>query len=340
MDTRCSSFAGKLLVLIFAGAGLCSAQNGGRNNPYSPSPGGRARVDQTSQAVGQTAKSDPNQAAFIIQSSATDNGGDHGNPTIARQAKKAEDFTRTASKPPTDIYRVGVGDVLYINLKNAVRASGYHTIRQDGTIDFPLAGEDLVVAGRVTEEIEQILASRITIYPDPQVEVKVREYGSHTITVSGLVDNGGEKKLQREAVPLYVIKAMSGVSPRATRVVITRAPLLKPESYELRDTASDDILICPGNGIEFTGDNTAALSVYFISGEVRSPGQKALVQGMTLYQAIAASGGSKGDPKKAVVRRKNDAGSFTVMSYDLRSIKDGKAADPVVNSGDVIEIRN
>lgn len=262
-------------------------------------------------------------------------------PTIAQQTYNIAKAADVRAMPPTEVYKVGVGDVLFINLKNAGQGSGYHTVRQDGTIDFALAGEDLIVADQTVNDIEEMLASRITLYPDPQIEVRVREYGSHKITVSGLVDDAGDKNLQREAMPLYVIRAEALVSPKATKVLVTRAPLLKFETYDLHDPKTDNVLIYPGNSVEFAadGNSRSSVGVYFISGAVASPGQKDLTSGLTLYQAMAASGGAKGTPKKAVIRRKNETGAFSVFAHDLRAIKDGSAADPALVSGDVVEIQ-
>ena len=326
--------------MIAAAAILCSngiAGAQGRNNPYSPSPSGRRMPEQPATPVGRP---NPNEAAFITDPSTaadTDN-----RPTIAQRTFKMAKAANLGATAQTEIYKVGVGDVLFVNLKNAVRGSGYHTVREDGTIDFPLAGENLIVADQTIDDIEEILASRITLYADPQVEVKVREYGSHKITVSGLVNDPGQRNLQREAIPLYVIKAAAMVSPKAAKVMITRAPLLKLETYDLRDTNTDNVLIYPGNSIEFAADaNSRSTSgVYFISGAVASPGQKDLTVGMTLYQTIAAAGGGNGTPNKAIIRRKNETGIFSVFSHDLRAIKDGKAPDPALVAGDVIEVKN
>ena len=140
------------------------------------------------------------------------------------------------------------------------------------------------------------------------------------------------------------IRAEAVVDPKATKAVITRAPLLKLETYDLRDANTDNVLIYPGNSVEFKSDGgnsrSSSLGFYFISGEIASPGQKELTSDLTLYQAVVASGGTKGDPKKAVIRRKNEKGVFSVAEHDLRAIKNGKAADPALSPGDVIEIRN
>lgn len=63
--------------------------------------------------------------------------------------------------PPTEIYKIGVGDVLYISLQNApAKASTYFTVLEDGTIDYPLAGEMIMVGGLTTDEVESLLKAK------------------------------------------------------------------------------------------------------------------------------------------------------------------------------------
>ena len=89
---------------------------------------------------------------------------------------------------PTEIYKVGIGDVLFISLQNAPpKDSTYFTVLNDGTIDYPLAGEMVAVQGLTTEEVEDLLKEKIKLYENPQVSVKVREHASHKISVFGLV---------------------------------------------------------------------------------------------------------------------------------------------------------
>ena len=60
-------------------------------------------------------------------------------------AQKTLDIAKRAnlaSLPPTEIYRVGVSDVLFISLQNApAKTSTYFTVLNDGTIDYPLAAK-------------------------------------------------------------------------------------------------------------------------------------------------------------------------------------------------------
>jgi len=211
----------------------------------------------------------------------------------------------------------------------------------DGTIDYPLAGEMVTVAGLKTEEIEETLKGKIKLYENPQISVKIREYASHTITVLGLVEKAGEKKLQREAVPLYVIRAEAIVQTKAAQAVIRRTNAAT-ETIELKDAKSDEVLIFPGDIVEFgAGDNKAASesNFYYIGGEVANGGQKEFYRGITLTQAILASGGlRKSNIKKVVIRRKNSQGLLILWLYNLKAVKDGKEPDPALEAGDTIEV--
>ncbi len=125
---------------------------------------------------------------------------------------------------PTEIYKIGVGDVLFISLQNApANVSTYFTVLNDGTIDYPLAGEMITVSGLTTEEAESLIRNKIKLYENPQVIVKVREHASHAIKVFGMVEKSGELYLKREAMPLYIVRAEAIVQSRANTVIIKRA---------------------------------------------------------------------------------------------------------------------
>lgn len=264
-------------------------------------------------------------------------------------ASKTLEVVKRASKaalPPTEIYKIGVGDVLFISLQNAPsKDSTYFTVLNDGTIDYPLAGEMVSVSGLTTEEIEDLMREKIKLYENPQISVKVREHASHAITVLGLVEKSGEKFLPREAIPLFMIRAEAVVQPKADTLVIKRNNA-ETEQVDLKEAKSDDVLIFPGDILEFkSSENTDTDSnvrqYYFIGGNIISAGQKDFHSGLTLTQAILASGGlRKASVKRAVIRRKNQAGLLSPIEFDLNMIKDGKQPDPLIKAGDTIEIVN
>lgn len=266
--------------------------------------------------------------------------------SIASKTTEIAKRSTDAAISPTEIYKIGVGDVLFISLQNApAKASTYFTVLNDGTIDYALAGEMVPVASLTAEEVEDLLKQKVKIYENPQISVKVREHASHSITVLGMVEKAGEKFLQREAMPLFVVKAEAVVQPKVNLAIIKRASA-GTEKIDLSDAKSDDVLIFPGDIVEFksaeiqTVDQNAP-QFYFIGGSVSSGGQKDFHQGITLTQSILASGGLKNqNVRRIVIRRKNLNGLLSPFEFDLVSIKNGKQPDPVLQAGDTIEVGN
>ena len=266
--------------------------------------------------------------------------------SIASKTLEVAKRANTVAVAPTEIYKVGIGDVLFISLQNAPsKDSTYFTVLNDGTIDYPLAGEMVSVNGLTNEEIEDLLREKVKLYENPQISVKIREHASHKITVLGLVEKAGEKYLQREAMPLFAVRAEAVVQSKANIAVIKRADS-ESETIDLKDAKSDDVLIFSNDIVEFKSsdvfvEDPNAPQFYYIGGNIASAGQKDFHQGLTLTQAILASGGLKKEAvKKVVVRRKNQAGTLSPMEFDLNSIKNGKQPDPILRAGDTIEIIN
>jgi protein involved in polysaccharide export with SLBB domain len=252
----------------------------------------------------------------------------------------------TAAIKPTEIYKVGAGDVLLIGLQNVpAKSASYFTVLDDGSIDYPLVGEMISVAGLTTDEIEDLLKEKIKLYENAQVSVKIRDYASHKFTVLGLVEKAGEKYLQREAVPLFIVRADAVAQAKANRVTIKRADSTT-ETLDMSDPKYEDVLVFAGDIVEFGFSDSVVTTAsqpqfFYIGGNVNSLGQKDFYPGITLTQAILASGGlRKSTAKKVVVRRKNANGLLTPTEYNLKAINDGKEPDPVLQAGDTIEVGN
>lgn len=337
-----------LPVLALCIAGDIAAQKQADAKPvnfgYSQNPKIRTRPVETSRTtVSERPSVSTSNTGNVSSNQTVSSAPVPSPPSIAAKTMEIARKANPVTVAPTEIYKVGAGDVLLINLQNAAKASSYFTVLNDGTIDYPLAGEMVFVGGMTVEQIEDTLRERIKLYEDPRVSVKVREYGSHTITISGLVENSGDKNIQREAVPLFVIKAGAVVQPKATHAIIKRAGM-KDVAVQLKDPAADNTLVYPGDWVEFSANaagGDAATAFYFVAGEVTAAGQKDFHEGLTLSQAIVASGGIKRPGiKKVVIRRKNEAGFLVPLEFSLKSIKDGKQADPQLQPGDTVEVGN
>lgn len=249
----------------------------------------------------------------------------------------------TASTPINDdesaltrIYRVGVGDVLDIRLLNAsTNSSTLYTVLAGGLIEYPLIGAPLEVAHLTTDEIDSLLTPRIKLYDNPQVVVSVRQYVSHSVTITGLVNNPGSKIISREAVPLYVILAEAQPRTEAGRAVIMR-PNGQSPAIDLADPVALNTSVRPGDVIVLSA---RPLQYYFIGGGVVSPGQKLFQPGITLIQAILAAGGALRPKESSIeVSREGDGGRLTTTMYILRDIKSGKVPDLRLQPGDRIEV--
>ena len=311
-----------------------------KNFVYSQNP--KTKAVKESKPTNQQQKTQPEEKVVVENNS--DQQTDK-NPTIAQKTLEVVKNANKKAVSPSESYKVGIGDVLFISLQNNSKASTYFTVLNDGTIDYPLAGEMVSVQGFTTDEIEDLLTERIKLYENPQVSVKVREYNSHKISVLGLVEKSGEKFIQRDAVPLFVVRAEAVVLPKANQVLIRRSNGTT-ENYDLKDSKYENILVFPNDIVEFTmdgslTDKTDAAQFVFIGGEVVAGGQKDFHEGLTLTQAVLVAGGVKKEKvKKVIIRRKNSEGLLVSSEYDLKSIKDGKSPDPTLQAGDVIEVGN
>ena len=339
-----------------------------KNSPFSPNPKKKAEsVNVPTQTVGADKTVEISKSASSIvetpktleNNSVASQKENQKNPelgdgqsenfesrSVATKTLEVAKKANTVAVSPTEIYKVGNADVLFISLQNAPsKESNYFTVLNDGRIDYPLAGEMVSVVGLTTDQIEDLLKEKIKLYENPQISVKVREHNSHNFTVLGLVEKPGEKSLLREAIPLYVVRAEAVVQSKANRVTIKRKDS-QTQQVDLKDPKYGEILVYPGDIVEFGFDDTVATMAsktqfYYIGGEIVTGGQKDFFSGISLTQAILASGGlKKASVKKVIIRRKNEAGLLTPTEYDLKAIKEGKVADPVLQAGDTVEIGN
>src|SRR6185503_7661670 len=169
---------------------------------------------------------------------------------VAPIKASVKDSTGAPARPLTEIYRVGIGDILDIRLLNsAYNKSTLFTVVESGVIDLPVAVGTISVAGLTPEEIQKLIAAELkrrAVEEKAQVSVGVRQYLSHSVTVTGLVVHPGTKFLRREIVPLYVVLAESQLRNDGGRVVIMRAgtpgeshDLSKPETLNLNIQSGD-----------------------------------------------------------------------------------------------------
>src|SRR5205085_8773274 len=214
-----------------------------------------------------------------------------------------------------------------------------YTVLAGGVLDYPLLRDPLTVAGMTTDELAAQLIADFRhrgIYEHPQLRVSVREYASHAVLVSGLAGDPGTKILRREAIPLYVVIAEAQPKPEAGRAVIISHSTGKVITVDLGDAAALNTLVQAGDVVNLT---VRPPEFFYVGGEISSPGQKDFHTGMTLTQAILASGGVTALAGERVrVARAGADGRLVSAEYSLREIEGGAVPDPVLQAGDRIEV--
>lgn len=293
-------------------------------------------------STASTLNNAPTTSGSVNASNANESSANTGTNPVSVPTKSETTTEAVASNsstlPLTSVYRPGAGDVLDIRLLDTPSSrSTLFTVMNGGLIEYPLAGGSFSVAGLTTEEIGARLAAELKrrgISNDSPVVVSVRDYASHFVIVSGLVNYPGRKIMRREAEPLYVIVAEAQLRPDASRAVIMRANETIPIN-DLTDSAALNVLIKPGDVITI---NARLLQYYFIGGRINAPGQKTFQPGLTLIQAILAAGGLSRSQDTVEISREEADGRLTTTKYVLKEIKAGKIPDPRIQPGDRIEV--
>jgi protein involved in polysaccharide export with SLBB domain len=266
--------------------------------------------------------------------------GASGN-TGGAPAKSSAANALPPAPPLTSVYRIGVGDVLDIRILNQpdTRHSTLYTVLTGGVLEYPLLRNPLTITGMTADELAAQLIAELKhrgVYDKPQVRVSVRDYASHAVLVSGLVSDPGTKILRREAVPLYVVVAEAQPKPEAGRAVVTSHTTGKTTFVDLADAAAMGMLVQQGDVVNLVARPP---EFFYIGGEITSPGQKDFHSGITLTQAVLASGGvTRLSAGRVKVSRQGADGRLVSKEYNLREIEEGVIPDPPLQAGDRVEV--
>ncbi len=213
-------------------------------------------------------------------------------------------------------YRVGPGDVLNVEVFGEKDLSGNVTVSQDGKIKNILLG-DINVDGLTTAQIEGLLTKKLgkDYLVNPMVTVSIKEYLSHKVYVLGDVEKPGTYALTTESRLLDILLKAGGPTSNAGDNV----SILRRENGTLQHVKVDitrlfvdgdlsqNIVINDGDIIyvsrEEKGNITSRfyekkLNLFYVVGEVKSPGAYELHEGYSVLNAILQAGGFTDYSKK------------------------------------------
>ncbi|QQD19429.1 polysaccharide biosynthesis/export family protein [Spongiibacter nanhainus] len=203
-------------------------------------------------------------------------------------------------------YNVGVGDVLTITVwehpELTIPAGSFRTaaesgnqVKADGTVFFPYVG-DTHVAGLTLQEIKQKVRNELrAVIRNPQVDVRVADYQSQKVYVSGAVKQPQILPVTHQPMTLVdAIEQAGGLGEMAAwdRVTLSRDGQVQTVSIrELFQFGnwSKDLILQHGDVVHIPRNDADKI---FVLGEVNRP-QSILMgrEGTSLAEGLASANG-------------------------------------------------
>ncbi len=247
--------------------------------------------------------------------------------------------------------RLGVGDVLEIEVFGLEELDRRVRVQEDGTISMPLLGKIPVqnlTLSAAEERVANLLAER-RLVNDPQVSVFVEEFTSRGVSVQGAVNEPGVYQVVGNRSLLELIGEAGGFGPgRGKELYVLRQPAAGGQHrFEVNIDAlvegrdrSLNIFLEPGDLVMVP---QARLQRVYVTGAVASPGaiEFSSGDGITVLQAITAAGGptERANLKKVSVSRRLDDGTQQRWELNVRAIQNGKEDDFSLEGNDTVVVR-
>jgi polysaccharide export outer membrane protein len=245
-------------------------------------------------------------------------------------------------------YIVGPNDVLAITVYDQPQLSGRYIVQPDGTLTFPLLGQ-VEVGGLSVQAIETVMRDRLArgYLKNPQVGVAVDQYRSQQILILGEVRQPGNLEFTGAMTVVEALARAGSTTERAgLTAVIVRTPRGgvhdgKTEQGD-RSKYSETIRV-DLEGLQ-AGERTQNVTLrggdtifipraesVFVSGHVRSAGEYAIRQGMTVREVLTLAGGvtEVGSTRRIQIIRKVEGKERTI----------GASLQDLVQAGDTIVVR-
>lgn len=215
-----------------------------------------------------------------------------------------------------------------------------YIVQADGTIPLKHVGA-IRVHGLTTFEIEDAVLKALTpnIYREGVISVvaTVTEEREQRVTVQGWVNSPGEKRLRGNQMTVSRAITEAGgfstlagqevevrriVDGKSVTIVVTRTQLERGDDPAL--IADDTITVKQGY-------------VFFVNGEVNSPGQKVWSPGMTVQKALGLAQGMNARGKLGHIMRPVKDTDGNVLEYE--KVKGLKPETPILADDELVITR-
>jgi polysaccharide export outer membrane protein len=218
-------------------------------------------------------------------------------------------------------YRLAAGDMIRISVYQSADLTLETRLTEAGTISYPLLGS-VALAGLTVSEAEKRIADGLrsgNFVKQPQVSIAVQQVRGNQVSVLGQVGRPGRYPLETGNVQLTDMIATAGgiVGTGADQIVVVGTRNNQPYRVEIDlpsvfgpNRRANDLAL--QNGDVIWVDRAPMIYMY---GEVQKPGTLRLERGMTVMQALAASGGltQRGTERGLRVHRRDAQGQVRVI---------------------------
>ncbi|OLC76332.1 MAG: hypothetical protein AUH72_19140 [Acidobacteria bacterium 13_1_40CM_4_65_8] len=194
-------------------------------------------------------------------------------------------------------YVVGPADTLSITVVGEPDLTNKYRVDPDGTITMPYLGRQRAEGSTVAELQNKITTLLKDGYlQNPQVLIDVDVYKARSVLVVGEVRSPGKVQLTGLTMSLLEALALAGspTSAAANEVIVVHTPKAGEVAKEITVNRRD--LELGRAGLDVTlqdGDliNVPTAKRFWISGQVKNPGNYVLDTGTTVAQALILAGG-------------------------------------------------
>jgi len=238
--------------------------------------------------------------------------------------------TQTVMPTPANGYVLGAGDVVHIEALNHPDFNVKAPVAADGTIQLPYIGT-MMVANTTISDLRNRVADELRkkgIFSNVSLEADVASYSSRYATVLGGVVTPGLIPLDREYRLSEILARVGGIREGSSNYVMLRSPNGSERKFSVGDLATGDVasdpVVAPGDKIYVPTE------VFYIKGQVKSPGSYPLSLNMSLAMALARGGGltDLGSDSHITIIRKNTELrpkdlNFKVLSDDVIEVGEG-----------------
>lgn len=267
-------------------------------------------------------------------------------------------MAQDTSGAEADVYHIGAGDVLRLNVPQRAELDRELTVQSDGSVYIAPIGE-VDLAGLTIDEAEQVLSRRLSLY-DPaiqQVVLSVVEYNALRVFVLGAVNSPGSYTFESPPTLWDVLRAAGGPAETAnlanSRIIsveenqprsqtVNLSGYLSGETFPERVLQGGDTLVVPSVADGTVGvPRTRGVQVF---GGVGTPTTVPIEQPTELLTVLMLAGApmDRADLSKVDwVRRPGSQERDEAHRVDMREfLEDGRPrGNPLVYPGDVVHVK-